>query len=179
MTSAFWCQELADDAAMHTVDRESRLSPLGTQRLRLLECLGGNDRWAQGYFEPDVGSDILEEFRRYALRLSDAWASASDRVTVSLLAAARFLSGDPSAAQLIVDHLPAQPIKLDHGAGICLVLPLHVLSAALPLPATLHDTRRWLAGSPEQRALCAWLAEHRGRLRWSEADGRYEVSDGA
>jgi hypothetical protein len=160
------------------MDRTTWLSPLGTQRLRLLECLGGNNPRAPGYFIPEGDADVLGAFRHYVQRLSGQWAAETDDLTVSLLAAARLLTGDLSAAGVIVDHLPAKPTKLDHGAGICLVMPLHALSTALPLPRELVDTSRWLAGSPEQAALAAWLAEHREDLRWAEAEGVYHPAAG-
>src|SRR5215831_9622457 len=112
--------------------------------------------------------DIFAAFGYHVARLSQQWADASDPITISLIAAARFLCGDIAAAEVILDHLPVDAFKLDHGAGICLVAPLYALSATLPLPAQLKDTNRWLAGSTEQTALRAWLAEHRGKLRWVE-----------
>jgi hypothetical protein len=156
------------------MDRAARLSPLGTQRLRLLECLGGNDRRLSGYFAPGAG-DIFTEFREYVRGLSARWEREDDPITVSLVAAARLLTGDLSAADVIVDHLPARATKLDHGAGICLVAPLHATSASLPLPTDLIDTSRWLAGSQEQVALRAWLAQHRDRLRWDEVAAAYRL----
>ena len=155
------------------MDRASRLQPLGLQRLRALDCLGGNTPRAPGFFELAESDDIFAAFRTHTERLSRDWASASDPATVALLATARLLIGDLAAAEVILDHLPAQPIKLDHGAGKCLVLPFHALAAVLPWPADLTDTKRWLAGSAEQTALRDWLAAHRDRLRWLEADGVY------
>jgi hypothetical protein len=155
------------------VDRTTQLSPLGLQRLRVLDCLGGNSPHAPGYFEPAADSNIFDAFGAYVAQVSRQWAGASDAATVSLIAAARFLTGDLAAAYAIVDHFPAKAFKLDHGAGICLVMPLYALMTALPLPTDLKDTRRWLAGSAEQAALRAWLAEHRDQLRWVEADGVY------
>jgi len=155
------------------MDRTARFLPLGLQRLRALECLGGNSPQAPGYFAPAADVDIFEAFRRHVARLSQQWAAESDPMTVSLLAAGRLLCGELTAADVILDHLPAQMIKLDHGAGSCLVLPVYALATALPLPATLTDTRRWLAGSAEQTALRAWLNEHRDALHWVEADGVY------
>jgi hypothetical protein len=90
-----------------------------------------------------------------------------------LLAAGRFLTGDLAAANMVLDHLPAHAIEVDHGAGICLVMPLYALSTALPLPANLKETKRWVQDSPEQAALRTWLAENRERLQWNESDGRY------
>jgi hypothetical protein len=121
--------------------------------------------------EGDV--DVFSAFRGYAQRLSREWASATDPLTASLLAAARLLTGDLSAAGMILEHLPGTATKLDHGAGFCLVAPLHALSAALPLPRDLTDVTRWLADSPEERAIRAWLSEHGDDLRWVEADGVY------
>lgn len=158
------------------MDRTALLSPLGLQRLRVLDCLGGNSPHAPGYFTPPADGDIFNAFSCYVAQVSPQWATASDSSTISLLAAARFLTGDLVAAHVIIDQLPANAFKLDHGAGFCLVAPLHALSDALPLPADLKDTRRWVAGSVEQAALRAWLSEHRDKLRWVEADGVYVPS---
>jgi hypothetical protein len=155
------------------MDRTTWLSPLGFQRLRLLECLGGNNPRAPGHFVLEGDVDVFGAFRRYLHRLSQEWRAESDSLTVSLLAAARLLTGDLSSAGMILDHLPVKATKLDHGAGFCLVTPLHALSAALPLPRELADTTRWLAGSPEQGAIRAWVGEHGEDLRWVEADGVY------
>lgn len=158
-----------------TMDRTAWLSALGWQRLRLLECLGGNDPRAPGYFATAADADVRAAFRQYVAGLSERWAAERDPLAVALLAAARLLTGDLSAAEVILDHLPASATKLDHGAGVCLVMPLHALSTALPLPGALTDTSRWLAGSAEQAALRAWLRERRGDLRWVEAEGRYRL----
>jgi len=157
------------------VNRAAHLAPLGIQRLRLLDCLGGNTPRAPGYFAPPADADIFAAFRDYAAQMSQQWGSRSDPLTVSLLAAARLLAGDVGAAEPIIERFPARPVVLDHGAGICTVMPLYALHSALPLPPELAQTRLWLAGSSEQAALRAWLAEHRAKLRWSEAEGVYEV----
>ena len=73
----------------------------------------------------------------------------------------------------IVDHLPAKPIKRDHGAGQCLVAAPQTLRAVLPLPPELSDSTRWLAGSDEQRALLNWLSAHEKHLQWQEMSGSY------
>jgi hypothetical protein len=159
------------------VDRTAHLAPLGLQRLRLLECLGGNDLRLPGYFVPPEDVDVFAAFRLHVERLSRSWASERDPVVVSLLAAARLLTGDLAAADVILDHLPATPIELDHGAGICLVAPLFALSTSLPLPEPLTDTRRWVAGSPDQARLRGWLAEHRRDLRWADADAQYRLAE--
>jgi len=141
--------------------------------------LGGNSPHAPGYFVPAADVDIFSAFRQYVELLSEHWAAESDPHAVSLVAAARLLTGDLSAAGVILDHLPAKATKLDHGAGICLVMPLFALSTALPLPGDLTDTRRWLAGSAEQTALRSWLTEHRDDLRWVEAAGEYRLAGAA
>ncbi len=161
------------------MDRTSMLAPLGFQRLRLLDCLGGNSQWAPGYFEPDPQTEIFRQFRSYAVRMSQQWAAESDTATISLLAAARLLSGDAQAARVILDCLPAEQPKLDHGAGYCMVAPFHALSAALPWPATLKETKQGRASSREQTALRAWLDENIDRLCWREREGIYELTSGS
>ena len=156
------------------MDRTDRLSPLGLQRLRLLDCLGGNNPLAPGYFEPAEDSDIFAAFRRHIIDLSQRWSTEADPLVVSLLAAARVLTGDLAAADAVLDSLAKEEIRLDHGAGICLVAPVYALKAALPLPSNLGDTTRWLAGSEERTALGAWLTEHREKLRWVETAGVYQ-----
>jgi len=158
------------------MDRTTELAPLGPQRLRLLECLGGNNPRLPGYFTPATGADIFAEFRQYAADLSARWAGESDTHTVSLLAAARLLGGDLLAAQVILDRLPAEATQLDHGAGICLVAPLYAMQSALPLPADLADTRRWLAGSAAQSGLRTWLAIHGERLVWNDVNASYQLA---
>lgn len=157
------------------MERTTQLLPLGLQRLRLLDCLGGTNPHASGYFQPAAGTDIFTAFHHYVTYLTHAWATESDPTTISLLAAARFLTGDLAAAAVILDHLPVEAAKLDHGAGICLVMPLYALKTGLPLPAELTETNRWLAGSADQAALRAWLAENGHRLFWIEAAGVYHL----
>lgn len=152
---------------------QARLQPLGLQRLRVLACLGGDMPGAPGYFAPAPGADVFAAFREHVAALSRRWAAGDDPSVAALLAAARLLCGDLTAAETILDHLPAAPIERDHGAGFCLVLPFHALATALPLPRVLAETRRWLAGSAEQAALRAWLAAHCDRLRWVEAEAVY------
>jgi hypothetical protein len=156
-------------------NRTARFLPLGYQRLRLLGCLGGDTSFAPGYFDPAPGTDIFEAFRQYVVRMSQTWAAESDPMTLSLLAAARFLIGKLDAAEVILDHLPAKAFKLDHGAGYCVVMPQTVLRTALPLPSELTDINRWLAGSIEQDQLRAWLTANRERLLWNEKDGVYRL----
>lgn len=158
------------------MDRTTRLSPLGLQRLRVLDCLGGNRPRAPGYFDPPADVDVFTAFSGYIARWSQECATDAYPLTISLLAAGRLLCGDLAAADVILDNLPAAPIGLDHGAGVCLVTPFYALNTALPWPAELRDSRRWLAGSAEQEALRAWLAAHRDKLCWDEPAGVYRLS---
>lgn len=155
------------------MDRYTRVLPLGFQRLRVLDCLSGDSPWAPGYFDPPADSDIFKAFADHVAELSQLWGTETDPLTASLLAAARLLTGDLAAADAIVENLPAEPFKLAYGARFCPLAPLRALSAVLPLPANLEDTRRWVEGSSEQAALRIWLAEHRDKLRWVEIDGIY------
>jgi hypothetical protein len=155
------------------MDRTSRLSPLGVQRIRVLECLGGSSPRSPSYFAPAADTDIFTAFRSYVEEESERWANVTDLLTTLLVAAGRLLTGDLAGADVILDHLPAEGVRLDLGAGICQRVPLHAVATTLPLPENLQDTRRWAEGSAEQAALRAWLAEYRDKLRWVESDGVY------
>lgn len=159
--------------------RSSRLSPLGLQRLRLLDCLGGNSQRARGYFDPPPDSGIFSAFATHVRNLSVQRAGKVEPLTVSLLAAGRLMTGDITAARTIVDHLPVAAFEPDHGAGYCVTAPLDTLNAALPLPEDLRDTRRWTAGSPEQERLHAWLDRHERQLCWLEEGGVYVLPPAA
>jgi hypothetical protein len=101
------------------------------------------------------------------------YAEGVDPLSISIYAAGRLLYGELSAADVIIENLPAQPIILDHGAGYCKFTPLKVLRAALPLPEELKDVNTWLSGSQVQADLRAWLNEHRDELKWDEKGGVY------
>jgi hypothetical protein len=151
-----------------------RLAPLGFPRLRVLDCLGGSSPGSPNSFAvPPEGVSIFGAFRDYVTEQSKQRANESDPLAVSLLAAGRLLAGELSAADVILDHLPAQGFKLDRSAGACVIAPVYSFKAALPIPETLGDTRRWLQGTSEQAALRAWLAEKRDKLRWVESEGIY------
>lgn len=157
------------------MDRSSTLAPLGTHRLRLLGCLGGDTPRAPGYFEPTAGEDVVGAFERHVRRLVAEWGHQTDGTTVSLLAAARLLSGELGAAATIVATFPPTPIKLDHGAGYCRTAHLAALRAALPLPPALAEPALWLAGSETQAALLRWLEAEGSRLVWQPAEGVYRL----
>lgn len=97
-----------------------------------------------GYFKPDSDMDIFEAFHHYVASMSQKWAAETDRITISLLAAAPVLTGDLASAQVIIDQLPVNTNKLGHEAGYCIVMPQNVLKTSLPLPAELTDINRWL-----------------------------------
>jgi hypothetical protein len=156
-------------------NRTSHLLPLGYHRLHLLECLGGDIPHVSGYFNPVQGPDIFEAFRHYVARMSDTWVNEADPLSISLLAAARLVTGDLDAAEIIIDHLPGKAFKLDHGAGYCIVMPQTVLKTSLPLPVELTEIGHWIANSKDQAALRTWLKNNRERLSWCEKAGVYQM----
>lgn len=158
------------------MDRNTVISPLGVQRLRLLDCLGGNTPQAAGYFDTGDATNVFASFREYTARMCKTWGNEPDAMSQSLLATARLLCGEIEAADDILQRLPAVAPKRDHGAGYCAVLPQTALRACVPLPAELSDTSRWLAGSAEQAALRQWFNENRGRLKWNEQEGVYRIA---
>lgn len=159
-------------------DRNERLARLGSQRLRISSCLGGDMPRLPQYFDPSPGEDVFEAFRAFIEGMVQRTQTANDALTRSLIGAGRLLTGELSGADEVIAHLPHEPYARDHGAGYCLVAPAQALAAALPsLPPELRDTARWLAGSTEQGALRAWLERHRGRLSWDEARAIYLLSE--
>jgi hypothetical protein len=158
------------------MERTQLLDPLGFARLRVLDCLGGNDRHAVSYFAPDTDRELFLEFRRHIERLNEQWAAETDSLTRNLLAAGRLVIGDIGAVFDILDHAPSHEIKLDHGAGACTVVPFTTIVVVFPMPNELSDSRKWQSGSLTLEAVRNWLRQHRDRLRWSEADGVYRLT---
>lgn len=156
-------------------NRTSHLMPLGYQRLRPLECLGGNIPNMPSYFNPAQGADIFEAFRHYVTRMSDTWVNEADPISISLLAAARLLTGNLDAAVFIIDHLPGKAFKLDHGVGYCIVMPQTAIKTSLPLPTELTEIGHWIANSKDQAALKKWLKTNREKLSWCEKAGVYQM----
>jgi hypothetical protein len=152
---------------------------LGTLRLRIVSCLGGDQRWsshaAAWTAATRAASDPFAAFRMFAEHVRQACLSATDPRVLSLVAAARLLAGNVDAAEGIVDHFPEHPPRTDHGAGFCLTAPSQALLHALPLPSDLRDTERWRAGSPEQARLRAWLRANRATLAWHPVEGKYTL----
>jgi hypothetical protein len=167
-------KETSLPSSLSSHDPDGRLAPLGTQRLRLWSCLGGDLSLLPGTYDPKQQEDVFAAFRavvEHAVRRTHA---ATDALTRSLVGAGRLLTGDLSGGIEIIEHLPAEPPVLDHGAGYCLVASVQALEAALPtLPRELAETSRWLAGSREQTALREWLARHRATLDWDELRAVY------
>ncbi|HET9960038.1 MAG TPA: hypothetical protein VFQ61_36350 [Polyangiaceae bacterium] len=155
------------------MERLQSLASLGPQRLRVIDCLGGNSPWAPGYWEPPAQGDVFAVYRGYVERMTASFGADLNPVTIRLLAAARLLMGEVAAARVLIEHLPERRIQLDHGAGRCLILPLYVLQTAIPWPSEVGEARSWLAGSAEQRALSSWLDDNAARLVWIEAEGRF------
>lgn len=153
------------------------LEALGWQRLRVVSCLDSS-RWSV-HFEPHRDEDLFVAFRQWVAKVVSAYGDttgAGSEVVLALLGAARLLTGDTGGADLILDNLPEKPFELDHGAGYCLVLPMNVMCAALPLPAPdLKNVTRWLAGSAQQATLRSWLRQHKAQLVWDESRGVYTL----
>lgn len=155
-------------------------SPLGTTRLTVLACLGGDMPASPGFFAPAPGEEIFAAFARHVATLVTRFGPDENPLSRSLLGAARLVVGDLTGADAILDHLPPAPYPRDHGAGRCLTVPQRTMVAVLPLPPALAGSAAWLAGSATQRELRDWLAAHRGALRWSEPSCvyRFEVAGG-
>jgi len=159
------------------MDRSTRLAPLGLQRLRILECLGGNSSpRLTGYFDPADDAMIFMAFRDHVLRLSNEWSEETDPYLISLLAAERLLSGEIAAAETILAHLPSAPVVRDHCAGFCRMSALYAMSVALPIPDEWRDTPGWVRGSDMEHNLQAWLRKHADRLQWKEEEGCYRIA---
>ncbi len=91
----------------------------------------------------------------------------------SLLSAGRLLCGSVDEADWLVENF-LEPVRLgEPGKGRCRYVPFRALSGALPLPADLQYTTRWLAGSPEQAAVRTWLTRHKSKLQWDRTEGVY------
>ena len=125
---------------MSIVRRGDDFLPLGINRFRILDCMGGNDNHSPDFFQAAPGQDIVEAFEDHFRRLCRKEGYLSHRGTRLLLTAARLLSGDMTAADVIIDELPVERIRLDHGSGYCKTAHLVALAAAVPLPKELQDT---------------------------------------
>lgn len=154
-----------------------QLAPLGYTRLRILSCLGGDWPKLPQYLKLGPGEDVFQAFRGFVARMIQICATDEDRTTRALIGAARLLVGELAGANEVIDHLPAMAVKLDHGAGYCLLVPTQALQTALPLPASLREAPRWLAGSSEQEALRAWIEQHESHLVWEETRGEYSFAE--
>jgi hypothetical protein len=164
---------------MATVEYMKLLEPLGRTRWRILGCLGGDIPSFPQYLAVAPGEDVFRAFRSFVQRMIQASAGVDEQPTRALIGAARLFTGDIAGADEILDHLPATPAKLDHGAGYCLVVPTEALQVALPLPASLRIKSCLLAESAEQAALRGWLEQQRSRLVWEETRAEYHIANAA
>ncbi len=155
------------------MSREIDLQTLGLRRSLLLDCLGANTPQAPGYLEVPPGADVLAVYQDYVAELSRTAAYQADPTTMLLVAAARLLTGEISWATTVLERLPTAPPAQRFGQRYCPLMPYRTLLAVLPLPKELTNLDRWIAGSPEQAALLAWLARHGGQLQWRPAEARY------
>jgi hypothetical protein len=160
---------------MATLERTKQFAPLGYTRLRIVSCLGGDMPRLPQYLNVEPGQNVFEAFRGFVTRMNQTCAADRDPSTRALLGAARLLVGELAGADEILDHLPSAPVKLDHGAGYCLVVPTQALKAALPLPDSLRRAPCLLAGSSEQAELRGWLEQHKSDLAWEESRGEYRI----
>jgi hypothetical protein len=153
--------------------RVARLAPLGRLRLRLLGCLGGDTHVLPQYLAtPGPDDDVFAAYRGFVRDVIERQRGQED--VHSLLATARLLTGDIAAADDILNALRSDLYKSDHGAGYCVVIASAALPQVLPLPKDFPAPKpNYVAGSPEQASLRAWLAEHRDALVWNEIKGAY------
>ena len=154
----------------------ARLAPLGLLRLRVLSCLGGDTRVLPQYVPtPGPEQDVFAVYRVFAQQVNEQLRG--EEGLQALLSTARLLTGDISGADDILNTLRNELVELDHGAGYCRVIPSVAILQALPLPKTIPQPKpNYVAGSPEQAQLRAWLAEHRAELVWDEVKGVYTSS---
>ncbi|HKU41150.1 MAG TPA: hypothetical protein VJR89_23470 [Polyangiales bacterium] len=153
--------------------REARFAPLGALRLNLLGCLGGDMRFLPQYVPtPEPEADLFALYRAFVERMLEQQRGEED--VHSLLATARLLTGDITAADEILNNLRPDRYASDHGTGFCIWIASRALAVVLPLPADFPKPQpNYVAGSAEEAALRAWLAEHRDALVWDEIKGVY------
>lgn len=108
----------------------------------------------------DPDAELLAFVEEHARAEREA-AGDGPSVALFILAVARLTYGQLDAADEILANLP--PPR--HPARML----ARSLSALLPLDPRLDPAE-------DPGAAVAWLAAHRARLRWSEADGRFVTS---
>lgn len=161
---------------METSEQAKRLASLGYTRRRMISCLGGDMPSLPQYLKLRTDEDAFQAFRGFVERMIQRCQTDEDQLTRALIGAARLLIGDLAGADEVLDHLPVTRVKLDHGAGYCLVVPTQTLQTVLPLPPALRDAQL-VAGSREQAALHSWLEQHRSNLVWDEMSGQYQFAN--
>jgi hypothetical protein len=157
--------------------RVARLAPLGLLRLRILSCLGGDTHVMPQYFAtPGPDEDLFAAYRAFVRDMVERVRGEED--AYSLVAAARLVTGDLSAADDILNTLRAERFEPEHNTGFCVVIASTALGQVLPLPQEIAKPQpNYVAGSAEEAALRTWLAAHRDRLTWNEVEGLYSLSD--
>jgi hypothetical protein len=166
----------------HAVDvsrseRAQRLQALGSSRLLILGCLGGDFPSLPQYFEPAPGEDVVAAFRKFVERSVRDAGHDPDRLTQSLLGAARLLIGDLSGADTVLAQLPEALRTRTRRLPPVLIAPAQVMIAVLPLGSLQPaPAASWVAGSDEQARVRHWLNAHRSRLVWNERDAIYELA---
>jgi hypothetical protein len=94
------------------MDRMTWLAPLGLRRNCIFGCHGGEIPSSPAHFMPPDDVDIFDAFRSFITERSRRGENDTDPFTISSLAAGRLLIGDLVAAELIIDHLAAEPSPL-------------------------------------------------------------------
>lgn len=159
-----------------------RIEPLSIHRKRVLYCLSANNRKLSCYFDPPPGTPVADAMRGYLEHLFTEADKAGYTGYILLIPAAGLITfGRLDMAEFVISHLPPEPIRTDHGAGKCLVLPYAIVSVFLPVP---HDLRRpgslndvdWVAGTPEGKAVQHWFAFNKNRLVWDTRAERFILS---
>lgn len=173
-STTFGSVQIVDSALS---ERAQRLQVLGESRLRILGCLGGDFPSMPHYFAPAAGEDVVAAFRTFVEGRVREGDEHRDRLTQSLLGAARLLVGDVSGADQVLAHLPDAPMTRSRRLPPVALAPAETLLAVLPL-ASLEPApaSAWVAGSPEQVWLRQWLDQHRSQLVWDEPSGVYVLA---
>ena len=83
---------------MAPLERTELLNPLGYTRLRIISCLGGDMASLPQYLRLEAGEDVFGAFRRLVSSMVQACADDRDRLTRSLIGAARLLVGELAGA---------------------------------------------------------------------------------
>jgi hypothetical protein len=148
-----------------------RLRPLGELRCRVLACMSAHNPRVPAYFDPPATRPLHDALRNHLQQLYSRYES--DSVARLFPAAGLLTFGQLEMAEVVLQSLPAEAVRLDHGAGWCRLLPYRVVADLLPLPEELRDPVQWVEGTPQAEALRSWFARQRDRLRWDPDAERF------